>query len=41
LGTIMADQSVTLITGATLDGRALARIAAATLDNNIITVPAP
>jgi len=41
VGTIMADQSVTLITGATLDGRALARIAAATLDNNIITVPAP
>jgi hypothetical protein len=41
VGTIMADQSVTLITGATLEGRALARIAAATLDANIITVPAP
>jgi len=30
-GTIMADQSVTLNTGATLDGRALARIAGVTL----------
>jgi hypothetical protein len=40
-GTIMADQSITLTTGATLDGRALARIAAVTLDSNTITVPAP
>lgn len=40
-GTIMADQSITLTTGATLDGRALARIAAVTLDANIITIPAP
>jgi hypothetical protein len=40
-GTIMADQSITLTTGATLDGRALARIAAVTMDSNIITIPAP
>ncbi len=40
-GTIMADQSVTLLTGATLVGRALARIAAVTLDANMVTVPAP
>jgi hypothetical protein len=40
-GTIMADQSITLTTGATLDGRALARIAAVTLDANIITISAP
>jgi hypothetical protein len=40
-GTIMAAQSVTLVTGATLEGRALARIAAITLDSNSITRPAP
>ena len=40
-GTIMADQAITLQTGATLDGRALARIAAVTLDSNIVTIPAP
>ncbi len=40
-GTIMADQSITLTTGATLDGRALARVAAVTLDANIVTIPAP
>jgi hypothetical protein len=38
-GTIMADQSITLATGATLDGRALARIAAVTLDSNVVTAP--
>jgi hypothetical protein len=38
-GTIMADQSITLNTGATLDGRALARIGAVTMDSNTITVP--
>lgn len=40
-GTIMADQSITLTTGATLDGRALARIGAVTMDSNIIIIPAP
>ncbi len=38
-GTIMADQAITLDTGATLNGRALARIAAVALDGNAITVP--
>lgn len=38
-GTIMADQSVSLATGATLDGRALARIGAVTLDANRIVTP--
>jgi len=40
-GTIMADQSITLDTGATLNGRALARVAAVTLDSNVIVKPAP
>lgn len=40
-GTIMADQSITLNNGATLDGRALARIGAVTMDANTITIPAP
>ena len=38
-GNIMADQAITLNTGATLDGRALARIAAVALDSNRITRP--
>jgi hypothetical protein len=38
-GTIMADQSITMNTGATLDGRTLARIGAVALDANTITVP--
>jgi hypothetical protein len=38
-GTILADQSITLNTGATLDGRALARIAAVNLDGNAVTSP--
>ena len=39
-GTIMADQSISLSTGARLDGRALARIAAVTLASNAVTKPA-
>jgi hypothetical protein len=41
VGTIMADQAITLNTGATLDGRALARIAAVALDSNLVAVPVP
>jgi Ice-binding-like/Abnormal spindle-like microcephaly-assoc'd, ASPM-SPD-2-Hydin len=40
-GTILADQSITIATGATLEGRALARIGAVTLDGNGITVTVP
>ena len=40
-GTIMADQAISLGTGATLNGRALARIAAVSLDTNTIVKPAP
>ncbi|MGD0411850.1 MAG: ice-binding family protein [Verrucomicrobiota bacterium] len=38
-GTIMAAQSITMDTGATLEGRALAKAGAVTLDANTITVP--
>jgi Ice-binding-like len=40
-GTIMANQSISLANGATLDGRALAGIASVTMDANVITIPAP
>ncbi len=40
-GTIMANQSITLTSGATLNGRALARIGAVTLDSNTIVAPDP
>jgi hypothetical protein len=40
-GNILADQSITMQTGATLEGRILTRIAAVTLDSNTITVPIP
>jgi hypothetical protein len=38
-GTIMAQASVTLTTGATLNGRALARTGAVSLDSNPVNVP--
>jgi len=38
-GTIMADQSITLTNGATLNGRALARTGAVTMDDNTIVRP--
>jgi hypothetical protein len=38
-GNIMAQASITVTTGATVDGRALARTAAVTLDSDAITVP--
>jgi hypothetical protein len=38
-GTIMADQAITLGTGASLGGRALARIAAVALDSKVIVLP--
>lgn len=40
-GTMLADQSIALQTGASLDGRALTRIGAVTLDTNAVTLPAP
>ena len=38
VGTIIADQSITLTTGAIVRGRTLARIAAVTLDSNTVSV---
>ena len=40
-GNILADQSITLNTGSELNGRALTRIGAVTLDSSIVTKPAP
>ncbi|MBC7620374.1 MAG: DUF3494 domain-containing protein [Candidatus Saccharibacteria bacterium] len=40
-GNILADQSITLNTGAVLNGRALTRIGAVSLDSNTVTKPAP
>jgi len=38
-GNILADQSITMNTSASLTGRALAMNAAVSLDNNAITIP--
>jgi hypothetical protein len=40
-GNILALASITVTTGATVEGRVLARTAAVTLDTNTITKPAP
>ncbi len=40
-GTIIADQSVSLLTNARMDGRAIALNGAVTLDSNIINAPTP
>lgn len=40
-GTIMADQSISMNTGASIEGRLLARIGAVTLASNTIVTPAP
>jgi len=37
----MANQSITLSTGATLNGRALARIGSVTLAGNAVVMPTP
>ncbi len=39
-GTIMADQSIALNTGASVEGRLLARIAAVTIEGNTVVTPA-
>lgn len=41
VGSILADQSITLTTGTNITGRAIALNGAVTLDNNVITVPEP
>ena len=40
-GNILADQSITVQTGARVDGRLLTRIGAVTLEGNVVIVPSP
>src|SRR5439155_26767124 len=40
-GNILALASITVTTGATVEGRLLARTAAVTLDSNVVGIPAP
>jgi hypothetical protein len=40
-GNILALASITVTTGATVEGRLLARTAAVTLDSNVIGLPIP
>jgi hypothetical protein len=40
-GTLLVNQSITLTNGARLDGRALTRIGAVTMDSNTVTKPTP
>ncbi len=40
-GTIMADQSVSVNTGASIEGRLMARIAAVTIEGSVVVTPAP
>ncbi len=40
-GSILADQSITLTTGANITGRAIALNGAVTLDNNFVAIPEP
>lgn len=40
-GTLLADQNISIASGATLERRALARIGAVTMDANTVVSPAP
>jgi type VI secretion system secreted protein VgrG len=40
-GNLLVQESITLASGASLEGRALTKVGAVTLDTNIIMVPTP